>query len=76
VISPVDQFGAFDHSREPRELLLPALHAAQVPASLNLLYRPIQNVTVGAEGLWGERINKDRATGADQRFQVSAQVKY
>lgn len=45
-------------------------------ASLNLLYRPRQNVTVGAEGLWGERVNKNGAAANDQRIQVSAQVKY
>jgi hypothetical protein len=45
-------------------------------ASLNLLYRPVQNVTVGAEGLWGERVNKNGATANDQRIQFSAQVKY
>lgn len=45
-------------------------------ASLNLLYRPVQNVTVGAEGLWGQRVNKNGATADDQRIQVSAQVKY
>jgi hypothetical protein len=45
-------------------------------ASVNLLYRPIQNVTVGAEGMWGERVDKNGAKGDDQRIQVSAQVKY
>ena len=45
-------------------------------ASLNLLYRPVQNVTVGAEGMWGERVDKNGAKGDDQRIQVSAQVKY
>ncbi len=38
--------------------------------------KPLQNVTVGAEGLWGERVNKNGATANDQRVQVSAQVKY
>ena len=31
VIGPVDQLGPFDHARKPRELLLPVLHAAQIP---------------------------------------------
>jgi hypothetical protein len=45
-------------------------------ASLNLLYRPLQNVTVGAEGMWGERVDKNGASANDQRIQFSAQVKY
>jgi len=45
-------------------------------ASVNLLYRPVPNLLVGAEGLWGERINKDGAKGTDQRIQVSAQYTY
>jgi hypothetical protein len=44
--------------------------------SINLLYRPVQNVMVGVEGLWGERINKNGASANDQRVQFSAQVKY
>ncbi|HEY2226725.1 MAG TPA: DcaP family trimeric outer membrane transporter [Xanthobacteraceae bacterium] len=45
-------------------------------ASINLLYKPIQNVMVGVEGLWGERTNKDGSKANDQRIQVSTQYKY
>jgi hypothetical protein len=44
--------------------------------SVNLLYRPIQNLLVGIEGLWGERINKDGAHGTDQRVQFTTKWKY
>jgi hypothetical protein len=44
--------------------------------SVNLLYRPIQNILIGIEGLWGERTNKDGSKASDQRVQVSSQVKF
>jgi hypothetical protein len=44
--------------------------------SVNLLYKPIQNVTVGGEFMVGERINKDGSKANDQRVQFSAQYKY
>jgi hypothetical protein len=31
---------------------------------------------VGAEGMWGERVNKNGAAANDQRVQFSAHVKY
>jgi hypothetical protein len=43
-------------------------------ASVNLLYRPMQNVLVGVEGLWGERVNKNGAKGTDQRVQARSFV--
>jgi hypothetical protein len=45
-------------------------------ASVNLLYKPLQNVMVGIEGLWGQRINKDGSKADDQRVQVSSQYKF
>jgi outer membrane DcaP-like protein len=45
-------------------------------ASANLLFYPFQNVTLGVEGLWGERTNKDGQKGQDQRVQFSAKVKF
>ena len=45
-------------------------------ASANLLYYPYQNVKMGVEGLWGERINKNGESGQDERVQFSTQVKF
>lgn len=45
-------------------------------ASVNLLYKPMQNVLVGAELLWGERENKDGKTGSDDRIQFSTKVSF
>jgi hypothetical protein len=45
-------------------------------ASVNLLYHPLQNLMVGVEGLWGERVNKDGAKGTDQRVQFSSKFKF
>jgi DcaP outer membrane protein len=45
-------------------------------ASANLLFYPMQNVTVGVEALWGERININGAMGQDQRIQFSTRVKF
>jgi hypothetical protein len=45
-------------------------------ASVNLLYYPMQNLMVGVEGLWGERVNKDGAKGTDQRIQFSSRIKF
>jgi hypothetical protein len=45
-------------------------------ASVNLLYKPMQNILVGVEGLWGERVNKDGARGADQRVQFTSRFMY
>jgi hypothetical protein len=45
-------------------------------ASVNLLYRPMQNVLVGVEGLWGERVNKSGAKGTDQRVQASSRFAF
>jgi hypothetical protein len=45
-------------------------------ASVNVLYYPYQNVTLGLEGLWGERVNKDGSSGQDQRAQFSAKAKF
>jgi len=40
-------------------------------ASFNLLYSPDEHFTVGAEGLWGEREDKNGANGDDARIQVT-----
>ena len=45
-------------------------------ASANLLWYPMQNVTLGVEGLWGERVNINGAKGQDERVQFSARVKF
>ena len=43
-------------------------------ASVNLLYTPIPQLLIGGEFLWGERKDKNGATGDDSRIQLS--VKY
>jgi len=45
-------------------------------SSVNLLYTPAKNVTVGGELLWGKRENKDGASGDDTRVQFSARYKF
>ena len=41
-------------------------------SSLNLLYYPVKNMTVGAELMWGRRENKDGNAGEDSRMQFSS----
>jgi hypothetical protein len=43
-------------------------------ASVNLVYKPVKNVMVGGEFLWGKRTDFNGATGNDPRIQIS--VKY
>jgi len=43
-------------------------------ASVNLLATPNERVLIGAELMWGKRINNDGSSGDDVRFQLS--VKY
>jgi hypothetical protein len=45
-------------------------------ASANLLYYPVKNVFYGAEYLWGNRKDKNGASGSDQRVQLSANFKF
>ena len=45
-------------------------------ASANLLYFPTQNVRLGAEFMWGERINKDDSKGSATQLQVSARYDF
>ena len=40
-------------------------------ASGNILYYPTQNVFIGAEFLWGRRVDNDAAKGDDKRVQIS-----
>jgi hypothetical protein len=47
-----------------------AFHEAQY-ASANLLFSPDKHILMGAEFLWGQRQDKDRATGHDARVQFS-----
>jgi hypothetical protein len=44
--------------------------------SVNLLWRPVKNVMMGAEFLWGERKNNNGQTGSDSRVQFSVQYKF
>jgi hypothetical protein len=43
-------------------------------ASANLLYTPFPQLLIGGEFLWGERKDKNGATGDDSRVQLT--VKY
>jgi hypothetical protein len=45
-------------------------------ASVNLMYYPAQNVKLGVEGLWGERVNLDGGKANDERVQFTAQYKF
>ena len=45
-------------------------------ASVNLLYYPVKNMTTGLEFAWGERENKDGATGSTYRAQFSTRVAF
>jgi hypothetical protein len=45
-------------------------------ASVNLLFYPMQNVMVGVEGLWGQRVNFNGDKNDDQRVQFSSRVKF
>lgn len=45
-------------------------------AMANLLWRPVKNVMTGGEVLWGERENKNGASGEDIRTQYSIQYKF
>jgi hypothetical protein len=40
-------------------------------ASTNLLYKPVKNMLVGGELLWGSRTDKDGGYGSDVRTQIS-----
>jgi hypothetical protein len=45
-------------------------------ASVNLLYTPTKSVLIGAEFLWGKRIDLSRASGNDPRIQLSAKYDF
>ena len=45
-------------------------------ASVNVLWRPVKNIMMGAEGLWGRRTNYDGQSGKDTRIQFSVQYKF
>jgi len=45
-------------------------------ASTNLLYKPIKNVLVGGELLWGSRTDKDGGYGDDIRTQISFKYEF
>lgn len=50
--------------------------AATRSAHANLVYSPNQRVSLGGELMWGEREDKDDATGSATRFQFSVQYKF
>lgn len=52
-----------------------AMHKGRY-ASANLLYTPVKKVLVGGELLWGERENKNGASGNDSRVQFSAKYEF
>lgn len=52
-----------------------AFHLGQY-ASVNLLYRPAENLMFGAEALWGRREDFDGADGDDFRIQFSARYAF
>jgi hypothetical protein len=43
-------------------------------ASANVLYNPVKDLLTGVEYLWGQRVDKGRAKGHDNRLQIT--VKY
>ena len=45
-------------------------------ASINLMYSPVHNVTMGLEYLWGQRINKDKSKGTATQMQFSARYNF
>lgn len=44
--------------------------------AVNLIYFPTQNVRLGAEFLWGERVNKDDSKGDATQVQISAKYSF
>lgn len=52
-----------------------AFHLGQY-ASVNLLWTPDPHIMMGAEYIWGQRQDKDGATGDDNRIQLSAKYKF
>jgi hypothetical protein len=44
--------------------------------SVNLLYTPAKNIMMGAEALWGQRTDKNGASGSDVRFQFSVRYSF
>ena len=45
-------------------------------ASVNLLWRPVKNVMMGAELLWGQRKDYNGQSGDDSRVQFTVQYKF
>jgi hypothetical protein len=52
-----------------------AFHVGQY-ASVNLLWAPDPHIMMGGEFIWGQREDKDGATGDDNRVQFSAKYKF
>ncbi|MCF8034859.1 MAG: hypothetical protein K9K66_16525 [Desulfarculaceae bacterium] len=52
-----------------------AYHSAQY-ASANLMWMPVEWWLVGAELLWGERVDKDGADGDDTRLQLTTKFTF
>jgi outer membrane DcaP-like protein len=52
-----------------------AFHVGQY-ASANLLWTPDPHIMIGGEFIWGQRQDKDGATGDDNRIQFSAKYKF
>jgi DcaP outer membrane protein len=58
------------------DLQAPAAFRAGQYASVNLLWTPDKHLLFGGEFLWGQREDKDGATGDDSRLQFSAKYKF
>jgi hypothetical protein len=64
-------FGASLHRQEPLEGQFRTAFRRGAYASANLLWTPLETLTVGAELLWGEHVQADGARADDLRVQLS-----
>jgi hypothetical protein len=66
--------GYSEHRQDNTDGQLPTAFRKGSYASLNLLYSPLPNATVGGELIWGRLENKLRRSADDYRFQFSTKV--